>query len=128
MTINISRWKHIEINLHERDVTVLSNGADGAGQFLKAMMVESKLFCKANGGNVPEDWSFFFMPTIYQKHLNVQDRVHLLAKMRTRILNPSNLLVLGKETACRGHIQYVFDRLPKEQHGLSRKAIDNKDK
>ena len=43
-------------------------------------------------------------------------------------MKPSNLIVLGTETACRIHIQQVFETFPKERHNLTQRCIDNKDK
>ena len=120
------RWKYIASSLGNLGITVLSNGADGAGPFLKAMINESKLFSRSE--HLPVKWTFFLMPIINAQNLNAQDHVHLLAKLRSRLLKPSNLLVLGTETACRAHIQHVFDKFPKEKHNLTQRAIDNRDK
>ena len=120
------RWKHIATSLGKLGITVLSNGADGAGPFLKAMITESKLFSRSE--HLPVKWTFFLMPIINAQNLNAQDHVHLLAKLRSRLLKPSNLLVLGTENACRTHIQHVFDRFPKEKHNLTQRAIDSRDK
>ena len=68
------------------------------------------------------------MKYIKKEGLYSQDCVHLLAKMRTRLLSPSNILVLGNETACRAHIQQVLTEFPKEQHKLTERIISNKDK
>lgn len=54
-----------------------------------------------------------------------QDHIHLLAKLRSRLLKPSNLIVLGLETACRAHIQQVFETFQKERHNLTQRSIDN---
>ena len=53
---------------------------------------------------------------------------NLLTKLRTRLLGISNLSVLGVENACPSLIQYVYDNIPKERHGLTQQCIDNKDK
>ena len=56
-----SRWHHISTKLKEIGITVVSNGADGAGPFLKAMLLESKLFSVSP--LLSESWPFFFMPS-----------------------------------------------------------------
>ena len=40
----VNRLNFISSELSKRGITVVSNGADGAGPFLKAMLVESKMF------------------------------------------------------------------------------------
>ena len=52
----------------------------------------------------------------------------MLAKLRTRLLGPSNLIILGAENAGLAHLQYIYDNILKERHGLSQQTIDNKDK
>lgn len=44
------------------------------------------------------------------------------------LLKPSNLIVLGCETACRAHIQQILEKFTKENHNLSQRCINNKDK
>ena len=39
----LQRWNYIEQQLSVREVKVISNGADGAGPFLKAMIMKSNL-------------------------------------------------------------------------------------
>uniref|UniRef100_A0A7M5X9S7 Uncharacterized protein n=2 Tax=Clytia hemisphaerica TaxID=252671 RepID=A0A7M5X9S7_9CNID len=127
-TIILKRWNHIEKGLKEIGLTVLSNGADGAGPFLKAMTIKTQLFSRAYDNTLPNYWTFFWMPKLLEDSLVCQDTVHLLAKLRTRLLTPSNLIVLGSETACRGHLEHVLDDFSKEDHGLSAQVLQNKDK
>lgn len=77
-------WKYIESELYKRGVTVYTNGADGAGPFLRGMTVESNLFKISETSNVPASWSFYMMSSLKSKNLSSQDMVHLLAKLRTR--------------------------------------------
>ena len=109
-------------------VIVISNGADGAGPFLKAMTSRSGLFQHHKKLNVPPHWTFFLMPQLRFSGLSCQDIIHLLAKLRTRLLKPSNLIIIGVETACRGHLEYLLKAFPKSKHGLTHKMLENKDK
>eukprot|EP00795_Rhopilema_esculentum_P015908 gene15908-7240_t len=104
------------------------NGADGAGPFLKVMVSRSKLFGVQEGSNVPCEWTFYLMPALSTKCLYAQDTIHLLAKLKTRLLLPSNILSIGAEVACRGHLVEVLKQFPKERRGLTQKSIDCKDK
>ena len=53
-----SRWKYITNELSRRGVCVYSNGADGAGPFLKAMIEQSGLFKVSKESNIPKEWTF----------------------------------------------------------------------
>ena len=44
------------------------------------------------------------------------------------MITASNLLVLGDETACRAHLQYLANNVDKDKHGLTARCIDQKDK
>lgn len=122
------RWEYIKQQLKKREVVVLSSGADGAGPFFKAMMNETKLFKKSVSSNVPSSWTFFAMPKLLSACLFAQDTVHLLAKLRTKLITPSNIISLGSEFACRGHLTEVLKLFPKARHGLTERAVDNRDK
>ena len=122
------RWQIIEDGLKKQNIAVLTNGADGAGPFLKAMVSRSKLFGVQEGSNVPCEWTFYLMPALSTTCLYAQDTIHLLAKLRTRLLMPSNILSIGAEVACRGHLVEILKEFPKEKHGLTQKSIDFKDK
>ncbi len=127
-TVITQRWSYIEKELLKREVRVLTNGADGAGPFLKAMVLESGLFKTCASSNVPPNWSFYLMPKLLDKSLNAQDTIHLLAKLRRRLVTPSNLVALGSEIACRGHLVEIIKQFEKAKHGLTYRSIDNKDK
>lgn len=68
------------------------------------------------------------MPELLNNSLSAQDTIHLLAKLRTRLVTPSNLVALGCEVACRGHLVEVIKQFHKAKHGLTYRSIDNKDK
>ena len=80
------------------------------------------------GKTIPLEWTFFFMPTFFESGMCSQDTVHLLAKLRTRLLTPSNLIVMGDEVACCGHLQHVLKSFQKSKHGLILQILENKDK
>ena len=124
----LQRWRYIEQQLSSKGITVISNGADGAGPFLKAMTIKINLFNRELVGDVPNYWTFYWMPSLSHKSLVCQDTIHLLAKLRTRLLAPSNLIAIGDEVACRAHFVQVLKEFPKSEHGLSQQMLENKDK
>lgn len=120
----LDRWSHIETELGKRDIKVISFGADGAGSFMKAMLIKTGLF-------YPTEDLFaksYVMKEIATTGLSAQDHIHLLAKLRTRLLIPSNILALGDETACLEHIKYILRNYSKEKHQLTERIVSNKDK
>ena len=121
-----SRWVYIAEKLKDIGITVVCNGADGASPFLKAMLKDCQLFSVSE--NLSSLWTFFYMPSFIGNSLPTQDHIHLLAKLRSRLLKPSNLIVLGNETACRAHIQQLVEIFSKEKHNLTQRCIDNKGK
>ena len=123
-----SRWDNIESELKCRGGTVLTFGADGAGPFLKAMVENSKLFQRMVNNSLPQGWDFFLMPCFPDNCLYSQDTIHILAKLRSKLITPSNILIMGNENACRAHIQFVIDNKPKDRHGLNNKCLKHKDK
>lgn len=123
----IRRWKYVEIELKKRGITIISNGADGAGPFLKAMTISTSLF-SLQGPTIPSDWTFFLMPKLLESGMCSQDVIHLLAKLRTRLLTPSNVIVMGTEVACRGHLHHLLKFFNKSRHGLTQQILENKDK
>ena len=123
-----NRWNYIEKELNKLNIKVISYGSDGAGPFLKAMISEVSLFHVSTDTNVPPTWTFFSIPELKGTGLCAQDTVHVLAKLRTRLLGPSNLIVLGNKNATRSHLQYVYKNISKEKHMITQKVIDNKDK
>ena len=123
-TVILERWNHIEIEMKKRGVTIVSFGADGAGSFMKAMLQKTGLF-------FPTEDLFsksYVMKEIANSGLSAQDHVHFLAKLRTKIVTPSNILVLGTETACLGHLKYILVHFSKELHQLTERILSNKDK
>ena len=122
------RFEYVSSELGKLGVKVVSNGADGAGPFLKAMVIQAQLFKRSLFGNVLTSWSFFVMPKFMPFDLSFQDHVHLLAKFRTRLWNPSNLLILGNENASKIHLHHVLNKFEKGRHNLTFKDIDSKDK
>ena len=57
-----------------------------------------------------------------------QYTVHLLAKLMNKLLTSSNLIVIGNKVACPSHLKTLINDIPKSDHGLTREAINNKDK
>ena len=122
------RWNLMDKELGRRGINIISFGADGAGPFLKAMVDNSRLFSSVSGTGIPSEWSFFVTSYLPNMPFYCQDTVHILAKLRTKLVTESNLLEIGTETACWAHLQYLVKNEPKSVHGLTVRCIDQKDK
>lgn len=48
----------------------------------------------------------------------IQDMVHILTKLRNRLLKPSVFLPLGSKQVAISHVKILIDTVPKETHGL----------
>ena len=125
---NLQRWNYIGGELKKRDIRIVSYRTDGAGPFLKAMVDETRLFTRSLENNVPLDWSFFLMPNLKNAGLHSEDTINILAKLRTRLITPTNLIVIGTETACRAHLEQLISSVSKANHSLTMKSINHKDK
>ena len=95
---------------------------------LDHLLMETQLFSVTKMYNIHNTWQFFVMPSMKVNGLCAQDHVHLLAKLRFRLLGPSNLIQLGAEIGCPSHLRKVCNDLPKKHHGLTKQVMDNKDK
>ena len=80
------RWNLIESELGQRGIKIISFGADGAELFLKAMVNEARLFSPTNGISIPSEWTFFVTSYLPRKLFFCHDTVHILAKLRTKLL------------------------------------------
>ena len=118
------RWDYIKVELLKREINVISFGADEAGPFMKAMLCETFLFKK---NDMDLNWTFLEMP-MKTSGLYNQYTVHLLAKLRNKLLTSSNLIVIGNKVACPSHLKTLINDIPNSDHGLTRKAINNKAK
>ena len=85
-------------------------------------------FYKKQNKSELSEWTFFRITSLKDTCLANQDTVYLLAKLKNKLLTPSNLIVLGKDVACASHLIHVVDKIPKARHGLTRQAVYNKDK
>ena len=108
----VQRWRHIEVELLKRNIKIISYGADGAGPF---MVAESGIF-KKQSENVPARLSIFTMCSLKDSCLSIQDIVRLLAKLKNKLLTPSNLVVIGREVACCSHLANVAETVAKSKY------------
>lgn len=53
----------------------------------------------------------------------LQDVVHILTKLRNRLLKPSIVLPLGCKLVSVAHLKMLINDIPKEKHGLTLKDI-----
>ena len=68
------------------------------------------------------------MPNLKNAGFHSQDTIHILAKLRTRLVTPTNLIVICTETACRAHLEQLISSVSKANHGLTMKSINHEEK
>ncbi|KAJ1519807.1 hypothetical protein ONE63_005060 [Megalurothrips usitatus] len=103
-------------------IEVIGNSSDGDCRCLKVMRVKTLL------PNPKSPWKWF-QANLNVKHFYFQDFVHLLVKLKSRLLTPSIILPLGpKLLATSGHLAELMAVVQRDQRELTPSFLDNKDK
>jgi hypothetical protein len=72
--------------------------------------------------NIPKHWKFFFMrPT--QLFLCMQDGIHLVTKIRNRLLSGIATLCINNEQIDINHLLQIIENYPKIEHNLVKSDI-----
>ena len=105
----LKRWAYIVSECRKHGITVTSFGADGDSRELKAMQVsvgllssQCSLMSPSDGLkklNVPSDWLSWFAARKPTAICYVQDTVHVGVKLKSRLIQQSIILPLGKYLA-----------------------------
>lgn len=134
----MKRWQYIYDQLNQRGIHLVSIGADGDSRELKGMHVSAQLLssCQVptnpsfsiDKTSIPHEWNQWFAmkkPTLV---VFVQNTVHVVVKLKRRLLKPSIVLPFGTYVAGVHHLRIVQQTFCKDQHGLRKKDINYKDK
>lgn len=127
----IERWKYIKQEAKKFGITVLGFSSDGDTRLLKAMRIVSGL------GNLKEDVNFDKENTgwrWYHSNDNVdegcffQDFIHILTKLRVRLLNSKVKLTIGNYQASPEHLITIINTVSKDKHLLTMTDVKAEDK
>lgn len=105
-------------------ITLLGFSSDGDTWLLRAM----KHKAVPHFPNIPIDWQDWFVESLNQSEMYVQDTTHIGTKLRTVFLKPSVLLPLGNYVASATHLRILIDNTSKQEHGLTKSDLCCKDK
>ena len=135
------RWKYIYEECSKRDLVVLSFGGDGDSRVMGAMKQSVSLMSASKEPllevipssslvpRIPATWKEWFCIHPRSTVSYVQDIVHVGVKLKSRLLKPSILLLVGPNFSASGnHLQMVRTAYGKDQHNLRERDINHKDK
>ena len=81
-----------------------------------------------NSAKIPAEWLSWFHIEQPSSIAYVQDVVHIAVKLKSRLLKPSIVLLMGRYVAGAHHIRLIQTTFGKEVHGLRERDVDHKDK
>lgn len=117
------RWKWMLKAANEEGIEIVGVSSDGDPKLLRAMYSESFL-------NVPsQKWPWFNVLLDNSHPVFIQDTIHLLVKLKSKLLMPSVIIPMGTHfIASRAHIVELINTTSKDQHELTMSFLDVKDK
>lgn len=132
----LRRWSYLRTELGKEGIQVLTFASDGDSKLLKAMKISSGIGIISTECEITEemmDVTFnykWFNCKIedLENTLCFQDFVHILTKLRNRVLRPSAILPFGNGTVSKTFLKYLIDTVSKDKHGLTATDIDPKDR
>lgn len=124
----ISRWYFIRKELRKKGIEVLSYASDGDQKLLKGMKIVSGI------GNCDETLAqivkckWFNCKYAEEFPLCFQDMIHLLTKLRNRLLRATAMLPFGNGNVSKTFFKALIDTVSKDKHCLTETDIDPKDR
>lgn len=121
---DVSRqWKWIYDEGMKEGIIVTCQSTDGDPKCLKAMLAHQL------SSTPSAKWPWFNAETTKPKFICLQDIIHLIVKLKSKLLKPSVILPFGNKLfASRGHIVELIETCSKDLHGLSMSFVNVKDK
>lgn len=130
----LRKWIYVYNELKKRNINVVGFSSDCDFRYLKAMLLSLGFFARApnvdllTGSDqllhidIPKHWKFFFMrPT--QLFLCMQDGVHLVTKIRNRLLSDTANLCVNEERIDVNHLLEIIVNHPKIEHNLVKSDV-----
>lgn len=88
-----TKWRHVQRELQKEGIKLVGKATDGDSRFIRAMVDEMGFAAE----NRKQSSSFGKWLIGNEETVCIQDPTHLANKMRTRLMNPSKQLTLGKD-------------------------------
>ena len=109
------KWESKAAMQHGTEVMGFASDGDGDTRLEKAM----RLLMFPETPQVPEGWEGWYHASFNNGPYYFQDHIHLAARLRTRLLKPSTLLVMGKYAVAKSHLQILLQEVSKDIHCLT---------
>jgi hypothetical protein len=134
----IKRWLYIYNQSLNQGVRVVGFSTDGDSRYLKAMRLCSHFFAQLPNFNffknndqfnikIPEQWTWFFMNQ-QQMFLFMQDPIHVLTKLRNRLLSQVANLKMGDYSIDLHDLINLVETRSKIEHNLIKSDVNPKDR
>lgn len=127
----LRRWTFIRSELGKKGIAVLSFASDGDSRLLKAMKINTRIGTDSTSSNSDGDFHCeWFNCKMYGSLFTLcfQDMIHLLTKLRNRMLRSSAILPLGNGVVSKTFLKYLIDNISKDKHCLTDTDIEPKDR
>ncbi|XP_055714255.1 uncharacterized protein LOC129808504 [Phlebotomus papatasi] len=113
------RWEHVVRELRQNNIDVVGIPTDGDSRYLKAMRLQTE---------IRSNLAYYAIIKMTAKDLHyIQDPVHVLTKLRTRLLNENVSIIIGSKIVDLDCLRKLLD-MPKDLHGLNLTDISPADK
>jgi hypothetical protein len=125
----LQRWIYIYDECKQKQIRVVGFSTDCDPRYLRAMQLSLGFFAQLSNGNlttmdkdvltieIPRTWKFFFMRST-QRFLCMQDGVHLVTKIRNRLLSEKATMLMGGEHISVKHLANLIENHSKIDHNL----------
>lgn len=125
----LKKWMFMYDECKKKNINVVGFSADAEPRNLKAMQLSLGFFTKTpnidllSGNNtllkinIASDWNFFFMRPV-QPYLCMQDGIHLVTKIRNRLLSETASMSINNQRIDVNHLFYIIQNYPKIDHNL----------
>lgn len=120
----IRRWKWMQMQATLHGITLVEFSSDGDTRLLQAM----KYKAISHSLDILTDWQDWFVESLNQSEIYVQDTTHIGTKLRKVFLKPSVLLPLGNYVASATYLRILIDNISQQEHGLTKSDLSCKDK
>ncbi|XP_058838703.1 uncharacterized protein LOC131694212 [Topomyia yanbarensis] len=119
----LNKWNFVQAEMDKEDIKVVCIATDGDSRFIGAMLKKMKL-----PNHTDNPFSAWFVSNTNNDSLCVQDPTHLANKFRTRLVNQTKQLILGRLQVSKIHLEELVRDVSKDQHGLAEGDLSDKDK
>lgn len=120
----LKRWIFQADKLREKGIQINNISTDGDARPLKVM----KFLSKIGQTNLLYLACALFSCGGYDETTFIQDIIHILTKLRNRLLTFSRIFPIGDKIIWQSHLKYLLENISKDKHLMTRSDIEPKDR